>query len=227
MGKGFVNTYLLGGLLILILMGGAFYFGKYTGQQSSLDIKSQILITPTTSVFTNQIPNKTAEVAQPEAINQSIKPGWEKFTDNSIGFSYQLPISGWERIYNPPNLTCDLQLTRNQGDQYICVKAFDNPKGYGRRDFYCREWVFKGNGTEQDIDDRCFNYLQTKEIKIGNIDALKVWGVSGDYPEYLLNHNNKIVLIFSYAALFPHTPNSTGFSWTSLSEEIIQTFQFN
>lgn len=217
-------TGVLGIFIFAVAVFGAYKFGQKQIQPIPQPTTTPAAVATPTPELT-PVP-KTTPTPQPKP---SVKQGWRQYFNTELGLVYQLPQEDWRIFSHPQNLTCDLLLERNEGDQYICIKLHDNPQGLSRRKFFCEEVLnYKGENSAGSFTD-CLGYSQIQEVKIGNKAALKIYfndgsSLAGDY--YVLSHKGKIIIISDYYALFPKIANPSGFSWNTLRDEIVATFWF-
>ena len=204
--------------LIALGVGGYLVYQNLTKTTSQPQSVTQPSPTPTEPTETTE----TSPLPSPTTAKPANKSGWKIYSDNKIDFSYQLPENdNWSVKIN--DSYCQLKLERNEGDQYLCVRVFDNPKGLGRREFYCSDIL-----RHEDLQT-CFNsYIEVKETKVGNRDSLYITepGTQVDHSR-VLNHNGKIVVVSDHSVSFPKTPPSEGFNWDNLRDEILSTFRFD
>lgn len=211
-------------VLIVILM--AALFGGYLIYSGRIDIKQQITTQNQTPTPTSAIPTTQQSDGSNKSINSSTKTGWKSYSDSNIGLSYRLPENdNWS--VNTTDTYCKLKLERNNEDQYFCIRVFDNPKGLGRREFYCK-YIAYNNASEESLQNCLNTGIKVSDSKVGNRDALYISEQGGQIDSaYVLNSNGKIIIISNHAVLFPKTPLPSGFDWNKLKDEILSTFWFN
>ena len=145
-------------LLIALGVGGYLFYqnqAKVTSQPLSITQPSLQLTEPTDATSTS--PSLTSATTKPAA-----KSGWKVYSDSKIEFSYQLPENdNW--FVKTTDSYCQLKLERNAGDQYLCIRVFDNPKGLRRREFYCSDIL-----RQEDLQTCLNSYIEVKETKVGN-----------------------------------------------------------
>lgn len=207
-------------IIILVALGVGGYLiyqnqTKVTSQPQSVIQPSPQPTEPTDATSTNSLPSPTT--AKP-----ANKSGWKSYNDSKIGFSYQLPENdNWS--VKTTDSYCQLKLERNEGDQHLCIRVFDNPKGLSRREFYCSDIL-----RQEDLQTCLNSHIEVKETKVGDRDALYITepGTQVDHAR-VLNYNGKIVIVSDHAVSFPTTPLPEGFGWNKLRDEILTTFWFN
>lgn len=135
-----------------------------------------------------------------------------------MGFSYQLPENdNWS--VKTTDTYCQLKLEKNDEDQYLCIRVFDNPKGLGGREFYCSDIL-----RQEDVQNCLNSYIEVSETKVGNKDALYITepGTQVDHAR-VISTNGKIIVVSDHAASFPKIPLPEGFDWNKLRDDILAT----
>lgn len=208
-------------IVVLIALG----IGGYVFYQNQTKITSQPQHTVQPSPTPQKAPasdNTQANPSPTSTLKPATKSGWKSYSDSKIGFSYQLPENdNW--FVKTTDTYCQLKLERNEGDQYLCIKVFDNPKGLGRREFYCSDIL------RQENVQNCLNsYIEVSDTKVGNKDALYITepGTQVDHAR-VISTNGKIIVVSDHAVSFPKTPLPEGFDWNKLRDDIFATFWFN
>lgn len=208
-------------VLIALGLGGYLFFQN----------QAKIISTPQPQTVTEPSPtpqetssyDNTQSSSSPSPVSKpTIKYGWKSYSDSKIGFSYQLPENdNWS--VKTTDIYCQLKLERNDGDQYLCIRVFDNPKGLSRREFYCSDIL-----RQEDVQNCLNSYIEVKETKVGNKDALYITepGTQVDHAR-VVSTSGKIIVVSDHAVSFPKIALSEDFNWNKLRDDILTTFWFN
>lgn len=215
-------------IIVLIVLGIGGYF-IYQNQTKSIP-QTQPTIQPSPTPQETPASNIQSSPSSASVSKPNTKSGWKSYNHSKIGFSYQLPDDGTWLVRNTNvkgGVNNGLSLERNSKDQFIEIAIYDNPKGLGRREFYCSNIVYN-NPDEETLQDCLKTGISVKDTKVGNREAIYITqpGTQVDHAR-VLNHKGKIVIITDHAVSFPQTPLPEGFDWNKLRDEILATFWFN